>query len=310
MYKSPGYSAASGRKGSSIVEAMEILGEQGRWRKFDAVMKRVMEKMADPDVSILVTFEAIVASYYRCEFAKAAELLQKAFDLIPQTKCPIEHQAHTLYTMSAIKRREGKHQESDHAIHLAMQVIRHVEPGRNAGEVFYNCACLLAQVNSGSTKRDNKTFIDAKQNFLLAIDHFQRGIQGRVYTVSCGNKLRKAFIRLAMLLLDCSVDAKNVGRPISEDDLRMAANCLTKVESDLWEGITLRARCFWLMATAVLSYRLQQFSRATDCARTAYDIATSLAFQPEVQFAHNLMTMLSYATHTPQPGQEFLTLEY
>ncbi|XP_066287901.1 uncharacterized protein [Branchiostoma lanceolatum] len=259
-----------------------------------------MRATADPDVRILVTFEMIVASYYKCAFPDAAEHLQNAFDMISQTSCPIEHQAHALYTMSAIKRREGKYQESDNAIHHAMQVIRHVEPGRNTGEVFYNYACLLAQMISGSTKRDDRAFIEAKQNFLLAIDHFQRGMQGKVYTVSCGNKLRKAFIRLAMLLLDCSIDARDIGRPISAEDLRMAMNCLTKVESDLWEGTTRRARCIWLMAMAVLAYRQQQFSKATDCARTAYKIATESAFPPEVQYAENLLARLS--THEKQLG--------
>ncbi|XP_035660243.1 uncharacterized protein LOC118404946 isoform X2 [Branchiostoma floridae] len=252
---------------NKVVIYMDNLKEQGNWSTYDRFVTKASHLYENkPDVMIRITLEDIAASYYRGDLSRGDERVHSAIDLLLKTRDPQHHLAHLMYLKSAILRRRKRYDEAEGAIIVARQGLEFIQVGRDSGEIWYNVAALFAEVlNEKVVDRPDLWERDVVPSLQSAIDHYRRSLAENDDD-SCRNKLRRAHIRLSMALMHCwsqiSTEKDVQQRAIPAPDLRRAENSLLEVENNLWEDISERMECSWLLAKSDLMRYRGSYRRA------------------------------------------------
>ncbi|KAI8521341.1 hypothetical protein Bbelb_010950 [Branchiostoma belcheri] len=285
---------------------MDNLKEKGDWNTYDRFVTKAFHLYQNkPDVMIRITLEDIAASYYRGDLARGDKDVHSAHDLLLKTQDPQHHLAHLMYLKSAILRRRKRYDEAEGAIILARQGLEFIQIGRDSGEIWYNVAALFAEVlNEKVVDRPDLWERDVVPSLQSAIDHYRRSLAENEDD-SCRNKLRRAHIRFSMALLRCW---SHVGREkhdqqsvIQAADLRRAENSLQEVENNLWDDISERMECSWLLAKSDLMRHRGSNRRAAQLAKNVITIAQKSGFPAEENFAKDRLELLKQAAKTEAP---------
>ncbi|XP_066298798.1 uncharacterized protein [Branchiostoma lanceolatum] len=291
---------------SKVAIYMDNLKEQGDWNTYDRFVTKAFGLYEDkPDIMIRITLEDIAASYYRGDLARGDKRAHFAQDLLLKTQDPQHHQAHLMYLKSAILRRRKRYDEAEGAIILARQGLEFIQIGRDSGEIWYNVAALFAEVlNEKVVDQPDLWERDVVPSLQSAIDHYRRSLE-KDDDDSCRNKLRRAHIRLSMALMHCwsqvSREKHVQQRAIPAVDLRRAENSLLEVENNLWEDISERMECSWLLAKSDLMCLRGSYRRASQLANNVLTIAQRASFPAETTFARDRLELLKQVTKTEVP---------
>ncbi|CAH1230109.1 Hypp285 [Branchiostoma lanceolatum] len=292
LFRSPGsiVSVYKSQKIVIIVEQLRELGEQGQWGLFNGLAKLQMKMATDEDEKMMILQEVIAAAYFQDRLDLALKKLQQATELHVTTANPSLHLLKILYLKAAVKRKAGNYKEAESAIYDAEKMATFLTPGIESAGVFYNRATLIAQQISDSESPNKDLFQRARDNFLRAISDYKA--EG-TFRLTSHSKLGKAYVRLGMLLLDIRDKGEDQPRPVANDALRMAENCLQVVKGNMWEGIASRTRCYWHLAKSDLALRRRHVQDAENHAKAAIEIAQQSPFPSEVSLAQSRLDMLS-----------------
>ncbi|XP_078700130.1 uncharacterized protein LOC144926936 isoform X2 [Branchiostoma floridae x Branchiostoma belcheri] len=288
-YKSMGYAGQDLRVDRTVVRYtlfLETLIEEGKWDQFEQVTAMALKKIRDPGGKALVLLEITVAHKLKDQLEIATRYMEEVASLMSTTQTPPHVLLVYLYLKSALARQRSEHMEATESVFFAKQRIATVKPGRYTGSVNYHAAVFLLK-NNGE-EMDEHIFLEAKQNLVLAIDHYERGISDEMYGASCLKKQQRAFIRLALLLLNWKGPR---GVP-TQENLTAARSCLDLVEHRLLYFASNRLRCYFYLAKSDLYYREEDIPGAIACAEISLDISRQSNYPPEVGLAKERLCFL------------------
>ena len=112
-----------------------------------------------------------------------------------------------------------------------------------------------------------------------------------------------AFIKIAMLLLDCRIEAARE-RVLSEEFIPKGEKCLKTLETN-WSQIAEVVKVQFYLASSDLEYRKGNYQNAENFASLAKDRAVHLGFNTEISHAQERldhMRVVTRGTHNARPS--------
>ena len=113
-----------------------------------------------------------------------------------------------------------------------------------------------------------------------------------------------AFIKIAMLLLDCRTEAARE-RVLSEEFIAKGEKCLKTLETKYWSQIAEGVKVQFYLASSDLEYRKGNYQNAENFASLAKNRTVHLGFNTEISHAQeglDHMRVVTRGTHNARPS--------
>lgn len=163
-------------------------------------------------------------------------------------------------------------------MHLAEQNNRACSINLDTGNIAYEKASVLLDFIGLSPQKSLKQVREALGNLEKCIDVCMK------LEIEDNDLSRFAFIKIAMLLLDCRTDASRE-RVLSDEFIKKSQECLIRLKTKYWSEIAEGAKVQFYLASSDLEYRKGNFLEAERFACLARYIAEDLGFNTEISLA-------------------------
>ena len=263
----------------SVVNQLQSLRNDGKWDDFDKLSSDLLLKLSDIDSQIIIKLEQSVGALYRKDFEGSLKFIDESFELIPQA-INVPFLAGRGYGYRAgVARRQKNLGEAVSLLHLAEQNNRACPINLDTSNIAYEKASVLLDFIGLSPQKSLKQVREALGNLEKCIDVCMK------LEIEDNDLSRFAFIKIAMLLLDCRTDASRE-RVLSDEFIKKSQECLIRLqEAKCWSEIAEGAKFQFYLASSDLEYRRGNFVKAEGFACLARDMAEDLGFTTEISLA-------------------------
>ena len=262
----------------SVVNQLQSLRNDGKWDDFDKLSSDLLLKLSDIDSQIIIKLEQSVGALYRKDFEGSLKFIDESFELIPQA-INVPFLAGRGYGYRAgVARRQKNLGEAVSLLHLAEQNNRACSTNLDTSNIAYEKASVLLDFIGLSPQKSLKQVREALGNLEKCIDVCMK------LEIEDNDLSRFAFIKIAMLLLDCRTDASRE-RVLSDEFIKKSQECLIRLKTKYWSEIAEGAKVQFYLASSDLEYRNGNFVEAERFACLARDMAEDLGFTTEISLA-------------------------
>ena len=262
----------------SVVNQLQSLRNDGKWDDFDKLSSDLLLKLSDIDSQIIIKLEQSVGALYRKDFEGSLKFIDESFELIPQA-INVPFLAGRGYGYRAgVARRQKSLGEAVSLLHLAEQNNRACSINLDTSNIAYEKASVLLDFIGLSPQKSLKQVREALGNLEKCIDVCMK------LEIEDNDLSRFAFIKIAMLLLDCRTDASRE-RVLSDEFIKKSQECLIRLKTKYWSEIAEGAKVQFYLASSDLQYRKGNFMEAERFACLATDMAKDLGFTTEISLA-------------------------
>ena len=262
----------------SVVNQLQSLRNDGKWDDFDKLSSDLLLKLSDIDSQIIIKLEQSVGALYRKDFEGSLKFIDESFELIPQA-INVPFLAGRGYGYRAgVARRQKNLGEAVSLLHLAEQNNRACSINLDTSNIAYEKASVLLDFIGLSPQKSLKQVREALGNLEKCIDVCMK------LEIEDNDLSRFAFIKIAMLLLDCRTDASRE-RVLSDEFIKKSQECLIRLETKYWSEIAEGAKVQFYLASSDLQYRKGNFMEAERFACLGRDMAKDLGFTTEISLA-------------------------
>ena len=263
----------------SVVNQLQSLRNDGKWDDFDKLSSDLLLKWSDIDSQIIIKLEQSVGALYRKDFEGSLKFIDESFELIPHA-INVPFLAGRGYGYRAgVARRQKNLGEAVSLLHLAEQNNRACPINLDTSNIAYEKASVLLDFIGLSPQKSLKQVREALGNLEKCIDVCMK------MEIEDNDLSRFAFIKIAMLLLDCRTDASRE-RVLSDEFIKKSQECLIRLqEAKYWSEIAEGAKVQFYLASSDLEYRRGNFVEAESFACLARDMAEDLGFTTEISLA-------------------------
>ena len=266
------------KRSVSVVNQLQSLRNDGKWDDFDKLSSDLLLKLSDIDSQIIIKLEQSVGALYRKDFEGSLKFIDESFELIPQA-INVPFLAGRGYGYRAgVARRQKNLGEAVSLLHLAEQNNRACSINLDTSNIAYEKASVLLDFIGLSPQKSLKQVREALGNLEKCIDVCMK------LEIEDNDLSRFAFIKIAMLLLDCRTDASRE-RVLSDEFIKKSQECLIRLETKYWSEIAEGAKVQFYLASSDLQYRKGNFMEAERFACLARDMAKDLGFTTEISLA-------------------------
>ena len=282
----------------SVVNQLQSLRNDGKWDDFDKLSSDLLLKLSDIDSQIIIKLEQSVGALYRKDFEGSLKFIDESFELIPQA-INVPFLAGRGYGYRAgVARRQKNLGEAVSLLHLAEQNNRACSINLDTSNIAYEKASVLLDFIGLSPQKSLKQVREALGNLEKCIDVCMK------LEIEDNDLSRFAFIKIAMLLLDCRTDASRE-RVLSDEFIKKSQECLIKLETKYWSEIAEGAKVQFYLASSDLQYRKGNFMEAERFACLARDMAKDLGFTTEISLAQERLDHSRVFTIGGRTGNDF-----
>ena len=262
----------------SVVNQLRSLRNDGKWDDFDKLSSDLLLKLSDIDSQIIIKLEQSVGALYRKDFEGSLKFIDESFELIPQA-INVPFLADRGYGYRAgVARRQKNLGEAVSLLHLAEQNNRACSLNLDTSNIAYEKASVLLDFIGLSPQKSLKQVREPLGNLEKCIDVCMK------LEIEDNDLSRFAFIKIAMLLLDCRTDASRE-RVLSDEFIKKSQECLIRLKTKYWSEIAEGAKVQFYLASSDLEYRKGNFVEAERFACLARDMAEDLGFTTEISLA-------------------------
>ena len=262
----------------SVVNQLQSLRNDGKWDDFDKLSSDLLLKLSDIDSQIIIKLEQSVGALYRKDFEGSLKFIDESFELIPQA-INVPFLAGRGYGYRAgVARRQKNLGEAVSLLHLAEQNNRACSINLDTSNIAYEKASVLLDFIGLSPQKSLKQVREALGNLEKCIDVCMK------LEIEDNDLSRFAFIKIAMLLLDCRTDASRE-RVLSDEFIKKSQERLIRLKTKYWSEIAEGAKVQFYLASSDLEYRKGNFLEAERFACLARDMAEDLGFTTEISLA-------------------------
>ena len=282
----------------SVVNQLQSLRNDGKWDDFDKLSSDLLLKLSDIDSQIIIKLEQSVGALYRKDFEGSLKFIDESFELIPQA-INVPFLAGRGYGYRAgVARRQKNLGEAVSLLHLAEQNNRACSINLDTSNIAYEKASTLLDFIGLSPQKSLKQVREALGNLEKCIDVCMK------LEIEDNDLSRFAFIKIAMLLLDCRTDASRE-RVLSDEFIKKSQECLIRLETKYWSEIAEGAKVQFYLASSDLQYRKGNFMEAERFACLARDMAKDLGFTTEISLAQERLDHSRVFTIGGRTGNDF-----
>ena len=282
----------------SVVNQLQSFRNDGKWDDFDKLSSDLLLKLSDIDSQIIIKLEQSVGALYRKDFEGSLKFIDESFELIPQA-INVPFLAGRGYGYRAgVARRQKNLGEAVSLLHLAEQNNRACSINLDTSNIAYEKASVLLDFIGLSPQKSLKQVREALGNLEKCIDVCMK------LEIEDNDLSRFAFIKIAMLLLDCRTDASRE-RVLSDEFIKKSQECLIRLETKYWSEIAEGAKVQFYLASSDLQYRKGNFMEAERFACLARDMAKDLGFTTEISLAQERLDHSRVFTIGGRTGNDF-----
>ena len=282
----------------SVVNQLQSFRNDGKWDDFDKLSSDLLLKLSDIDSQIIIKLEQSVGALYRKDFEGSLKFIDESFELIPQA-INVPFLAGRGYGYRAgVARRQKSLGEAVSLLHLAEQNNRACSINLDTSNIAYEKASVLLDFIGLSPQKSLKQVREALGNLEKCIDVCMK------LEIEDNDLSRFAFIKIAMLLLDCRTDASRE-RVLSDEFIKKSQECLIRLETKYWSEIAEGAKVQFYLASSDLQYRKGNFMEAERFACLARDMAKDLGFTTEISLAQERLDHSRVFTIGGRTGNDF-----
>ena len=282
----------------SVVNQLQSLRNDGKWDDFDKLSSDLLLKLSDIDSQIIIKLEQSVGALYRKDFEGSLKFIDESFELIPRA-INVPFLAGRGYGYRAgVARRQKNLGEAVSLLHLAEQNNRACSINLDTSNIAYEKASVLLDFIGLSPQKSLKQVREALGNLEKCIDVCMK------LEIEDNDLSRFAFIKIAMLLLDCRTDASRE-RVLSDEFIKKSQECLIRLETKYWSEIAEGAKVQFYLASSDLQYRKGNFMEAERFACLATDMAKDLGFTTEISLAQERLDHSRVFTIGGRTGNDF-----
>ena len=262
-----------------VMKELQSLRDNAKWEDFNARSFELVHKFSDVDTRIAIKLEESVAACYRNDLERSIQLIDESDRMIPQAKNSLLLGGRSKCYLAGVLRRQRKLGEAEHCVELAQQNLHGCQANVDISYVLYEKASVLLDFIARAPQRSLTQVREALNNFEKCVD-----VCVRMEAEDCELYLKKhhfAFIKMALLLLDCRTEAAR-NRILSREFIAKGRECLDMLETKYLSEISEGVKVQFYLARSDLEYREWNFLEAEKFARKAREMATSLGFDTEI----------------------------
>ena len=289
------------RRSMWVMKELQSLRDNARWSDFDDRANELLLSYTDIDTIVAIKLEQSVAACYKNNLEHSLQLLDEAFSLMSGATNVLVLAGRGYGYRAGVKRRQRNLGEAQQDVQLAEQNIRACHTSLDASFIVYERASVLLDFIGRLSQRSPKQVEEALRNLEKCIDVcLSVEMQDEEMYVK---KHHFAFIKIAMLLLDCRTEAARE-RVLSEEFIAKGEKCLKTLEtnwSQIAEGVTVQ----FYLASSDLEYRKGNYQNAENFASLAKNRTVHLGFNTEISHAQeglDHMRVVTRGTHNARPS--------
>ena len=265
-----------------VVNQLQLRRNDAKWDEFDRLSYDLLLKFPDTDTQITIKLEQSKAAVYRNDLEGSLQLMDEAFTLMPQATNVHLLAARGYGYRAGVARRVRNLGEADYFMQLAEQNDRACHMSLDASYIAYEKASVLLDFIGLSPQRSMRQINEALHNLEKCIDVCLR--MEMENSGVCVQRHHFAFVKIAMLLLDCRTDVARE-RVLSKELFANSQECLNTLKNKYWSDITEGLKIQFHLASSDLEYRRGNFTEAERFASLAKDRAEELGFNSEISLA-------------------------
>ena len=268
-----------------VVNQLQSRRNDAKWDDFNKFSCDLLLKFADADTQITIKLEQSVAALYRNDFDRSVEFLDEAFGLMPKA-INVQLLAGRGYGYRAgIARRRRNFGEAHAFMELAEQNSLACHTNLDTSYIAYEKASVLLDFIVFSPQRSLKQVSEALHSLEKCIDVCLR------LEIEDNAIHHFAFVKIALLLLDCRTD---VGRErvLNMELLAYSEACLNKLKKRYWSDITEGLQVQFYLASSDLEYRKGNYTEAMRFANLGKEKAEEFGFNTEISLAQERLNYL------------------
>ena len=289
------------RRSMWVMKELQSLRDNARWSDFDDRANELLLSYTDIDTIVAIKLEQSVAACYKNDLEHSLQLLDEAFSLMSGATNVRVLAGRGYGYRAGVKRRQRNLGEAQQDVQLAEQNIRACHTSLDASFIAYERASVLLDFIGRLSQRSPKQVEEALRNLEKCIDVcLSVEMQDEEMYVK---KHHFAFIKIAMLLLDCRTEAARE-RVLSEEFIAKGEKCLKTLETKYWSQIAEGVKVQFYLASSDLECRKGNYENAENFASLAKDRAVHLGFNTEISHAQERldhMRVVTRGTHNARP---------
>ena len=289
------------RRSMWVMKELQSLRDNARWSDFDGRAIELLLSYTDIDTIVAIKLEQSVAACYKNDLEHSLQLLDEAFSLMSGATNVRVLAGRGYGYRAGVKRRQRNLGEAQQDVQLAEQNIRACHTSLDASFIVYERASVLLDFIGRLSQRSPKQVEEALRNLEKCIDVcLSVEMQDEEMYVK---KHHFAFIKIAMLLLDCRTEAARE-RVLSEEFIAKGEKCLNTLETKYWSQIAEGVKVQFYLASSDLEYRKGNYQNAENFASLAKNRTVHLGFNTEISHAQERldhMRVVTRGTHNARP---------
>ena len=270
------------KRSSWVMHELQSLRDNAKWEDFNKYASDLLLQFPDADTRIAIKLEQSVAACYQNELERAVQKIDEALSMISHAKNPQLLFGRGYGYKAGVMRRQRHLGEADRLVQLAEQNNHACRTHLDTIFIVYERASVLLDFIGVTSQRSARQMNEALSNLERCIDVCLRleMEDGDLYV----KKHHFAFIKIAMLLLDCRTEAARE-RVVSEEYITKGQECLNTLKTKYWSAIAEGVKVQFNLASSDLEYRRGNYVEAEKYASLARDMAVELGFNTEISHA-------------------------
>ena len=288
----------------SVVNQLQSLRNDGKWEDFDKLSCDLLQKFPDTDTQITVKLEQGMAALYtsRNDFERALHFFDESFKLMSQAKNMKLLAGRGYGYLAGIARRLKNLGEATSFMQLAEQNSHKCSHSLlDKSYIAYEKASVLLDFIGLAPQKSLQQVKEALDNLERCIDLCNQ--LEKDDNDLCIQRHHFAFIKIAMLLLDCRTDAARE-RVVSRDFIAKGEECLRTLKTKHWTEVAESVEIQFYLASSDLEYRKRNYREAERFANLAKDKAENFGFNTEISQAEKRLDYISVVANIGRNGND------
>ena len=288
----------------SVVNQLQSLRNDGKWEDFDNLSCHLLQKFPDPDTQITVKLEQGMAALYtsRNDFERALHFFDESFKLMSQAKNMKLLAGRGYGYLAGIARRLKNLGEATSFMQLAEQNSHKCSNSLlDKSYIAYEKASVLLDFIGLAPQKSLQQVKEALDNLERCIDLCNQ--LEKDDNDLCIQRHHFAFIKIAMLLLDCRTDAARE-RVVSRDFIAKGEECLRTLKTKYWTEVAESVEIQFYLASSDLEYRKRNYREAERFANLAKDKAENFGFNTEISQAEERLDHIRVVANIGRNGND------
>ena len=288
----------------SVVNKLQSLRNDGKWEDFDKLSCDLLQTFPDTDIQITVKLEQGMAALYtsRNDFERALHFFDESFKLMSQAKNMKLLAGRGYGYLAGIARRLKNLGEATSFMQLAEQNSHKCSHSLlDRSYIAYEKASVLLDFIGLAPQKSLQQVKEALDNLERCIDLCNQ--LEKDDNDLCIQRHHFAFIKIAMLLLDCRTDAARE-RVVSRDFIAKGEECLMTLKTKYWTEVAESVEIQFYLASSDLEYRKRNYREAERFANLAKDKAENFGFNTEISQAEKRLDYISVVANIGRNGND------